>query len=443
MMGSSSDIAETQKLNKLLQFLEQSSRLFADGQTKLPECKAPVATELFKKQNTILNERWTQNKNERGSASDGLLLNYQNGPTPRFRCFVGGKPITLQQAMELRKITYGSCQHSFGTEWRKSSLSFQNLDGKFPYGILGHRCGSRGLALCVQAFLLKHLIFDREYKSSLFALNALQPNSYERRRAFVSAVSEMLWQAGDRQRCSVCLMQEESCFGPDYRYRADRITEKLYIFDFSNLEDLQTFIRRNLDSETVIYRLYVDMDTRDGGSSKLLTDMDECSPELINLLLTGQAIQHLHNGDLVYDNDGNLLSKPIKGIANRSSIGYLFWDRSETEDKRTEIGSMLKTPKYPIWLIKVNNQFGLLFSNNLDLVSDWRVEHRFLLHYYTGLPSTTKPTQLTVDTRYPRSRPKTSLLHRRESDKIPPLEHCIMTKWYDATVDWNGTVPYV
>jgi len=45
---------------------------------------------------------------------------------------------------------------------------------------------------------------------------------------------------------------------------------------------------------------------------------------------------------------------------------------------------MLKTPKNPIWLTLVNNQWGLLFSNNLDLVSDWRVEHHFELYYYTG-----------------------------------------------------------
>lgn len=47
---------------------------------------------------------------------------------------------------------------------------------------------------------------------------------------------------------------------------------------------------------------------------------------------------------------------------------------------------MLKTPKKPIWLTLINNQPGLLFSTNIDLVSDWRVETRFILNYYTGLP---------------------------------------------------------
>ena len=26
-----------------------------------------------------------------------------------------------------------------------------------------------------------------------------------------------------------------------------------------------------------------------------------------------------------------------------------------------------------------------------------------------------------------------------EDDLVPPLEHCIRTKWRDAGVDWNGS----
>lgn len=48
---------------------------------------------------------------------------------------------------------------------------------------------------------------------------------------------------------------------------------------------------------------------------------------------------------------------------------------------------MLKTPKCPIWITNINGQIGLLFSINLDLVSDWRIENRFVLNYYTGLPT--------------------------------------------------------
>ena len=58
---------------------------------------------------------------------------------------------------------------------------------------------------------------------------------------------------------------------------------------------------------------------------------------------------------------------------------------------------MLKTPKRPIWVTQINGvNFGLLFSINPDLMCDWRMEHKFTLHYYTGLVSQGKDTQLTV-----------------------------------------------
>ena len=58
---------------------------------------------------------------------------------------------------------------------------------------------------------------------------------------------------------------------------------------------------------------------------------------------------------------------------------------------------MLKTPKRPIWVTQINGvHFGLLFSVNPELMSDWRMEHNFTLHYYTGLVSQSKDAQLTV-----------------------------------------------
>ena len=57
---------------------------------------------------------------------------------------------------------------------------------------------------------------------------------------------------------------------------------------------------------------------------------------------------------------------------------------------------MLKTPKNPIWLTKINGLFGLVFSLNPDLVSDWRVENRFTMWYYTGLSTQVTPTMLSI-----------------------------------------------
>ncbi|RUS85296.1 hypothetical protein EGW08_006943 [Elysia chlorotica] len=375
---------------------------------------------------------------------------------------IGGVPISLEMAIDLRKVVYGSAVHSFTREWRKSSLQLYCLDGQFPYGIQTIRCGSRGLALCVQGYMLKHMIFDREYKSSaLLGAGALRPNEFERRRALIGAISEMLWQAGDRKRGCVCLKEEEACFGPDYRYRPDSITEKLHLFEFKKYEDLQQFVKRNLEQFQTeqgngcilfLYSLVLsrtipnvrsDLQADHESKIKLLSDMEDLSQALINLALTGRATPYIHNGELLYDKKGELMEQPVYGIKTRSNVGFMFWDKGEDPERRTEVGSMLKTPKNPIWLTKINGLFGLLFSLNPDLVSDWRVENRFTMWYYTGLPTQVTPTLLSIETRIGRPRPKTAIGRKEEENRIPAVENCIMTKWYGAAINWNGTVPFI
>nr|KAG5696476.1 hypothetical protein BaRGS_016515 [Batillaria attramentaria] len=205
--------------------------------------------------------------------------------------------------------------------------------------------------------MLKRLIFDREYKSSLFTVNSLRPNSFERRKALIDGMCEMLWQAGEKRRCSVVLMEDEACFGPDYRYRFDSITERLHLFEFKKFEDVQFFIKRNLDRfqaesgcglilflyslvlSRTIPKVRDDMDASEDSKGKLLTDMEDVTVSLLNLALTGRAVSYLHNGDLLYDCKGNLLPRPLKGVKERSNIGYLFWDKGEDPDTRTEGGN--------------------------------------------------------------------------------------------------------
>lgn len=78
--------------------------------------------------------------------------------------------------------------------------------------------------------------------------------------------------------------------------------------------------------------------------------------------------------------------KPTIGIKHRNDVGILYWDPKESPNKRTEVGSMLKTPKYPIWLgLMGKNLVCILFNTNVELMNDWRLEQNFSLHFYSGL----------------------------------------------------------
>jgi hypothetical protein len=64
------------------------------------------------------------------------------------------------------------------------------------------------------------------------------------------------------------------------------------------------------------------------------------------------------------------------GIHVRSPIGLLIWMRTEEKTAAYKLGSRLKTPIYPIWLIVASEQSGVLFSDDRDLLRDYRSEIR-------------------------------------------------------------------
>lgn len=467
---------EREKLNRLLKILDNGFGV--DGEkrkVKFLDNKKNVPSPQRVK--TFYVESWPEVKVKLGNTIR---------PMSGSRHLIGGTPITVETAVSLKHMIFGSWSsqvHFFSTEWRKSTIDFYDISGPFCYGLQTLRCGSRGLVLAIQAYLLKSLIFDRQFASLALIRSALQPNEFERKRALISALCQILWKVGDNRRCCVCLQQVDRCYPNDYRCRDDGITEKIVLFEFKNYKDLEMFMNRHWtefqregNNGCIMYlysiilsrtteKIYDDMQMEeDDRQRKLLTDNEECSMAFLNLLMTGMATPYLHNNNLIYSEDAKLLdespinardqrnptpdqeneehAKPRKGIQVRSTIGFLHYDKTEHQDNRTEVGSMLKTPKLPLWLTNTNGQIGLLFSNKIDLVSDWRVENRFSLHYYTGL-ATHRPCILDVETRHGRTvKGQTLLSRRKEDDKIPSLEHVIMSKWYGAAIRWQGCDPF-
>ena len=46
-------------------------------------------------------------------------------------------------------------------------------------------------------------------------------------------------------------------------------------------------------------------------------------------------------------------------------------------DPNSEQGSRLKTPVLPIWVTCINNEWGVLFNPNRDLMKSYSAENRF------------------------------------------------------------------
>ncbi|KAK9817089.1 hypothetical protein WJX72_009423 [[Myrmecia] bisecta] len=99
----------------------------------------------------------------------------------------------------------------------------------------------------------------------------------------------------------------------------------------------------------------------------LIAQHGYCSPDLVHLLLTGRAAANCFNGDRELD------GKVYRGIPARSQLGLLTLFEHY---KCVEVGSHLKSPHLPIWVVCSDSHFTTRFAPSAwdgRLASvDWR-----------------------------------------------------------------------
>ena len=64
------------------------------------------------------------------------------------------------------------------------------------------------------------------------------------------------------------------------------------------------------------------------------------------------------------------------GVILRNDIGLLLWDKDMSRTARWQLGSKLKTPTLPMWVTRVNGQYGVLFNPNRELMRSYHAENR-------------------------------------------------------------------
>ncbi|EDO38391.1 predicted protein [Nematostella vectensis] len=355
----------------------------------------------------------------------------------------GGTLINLETAQSLRTVLFGTCGTSFNSDWRKQHINFSMNS---HYGLSFYKPGPAGVLACLQAFLIKNLLYFNA--TPAIAKSMLQPMSSDRQRALVAALSQMMWQAGERKHAVVTLPCGEFQWLSYEGYKLDHLTENLMLFTFSDFDELQRFIKRQVtffESTSgdgcilLLYSIILSRTTKrvtedlSEPNSILLDSNNGCSQAMMNLLLTGRATKNVFNGDVEYNKRGTILAYPQKGIKERSEIGFLtLWEHIDSKD--VEVGSKLKTPKFPVWVVdSTGGRYGVVFCLNKDLVNDWRLERRFELYYYNGTTrhSGAVGDVITVDTR--------DIVDENEvTEDTHPVEHCLRTKWPGAVIEWSS-----
>ncbi|XP_065214748.1 inactive ubiquitin carboxyl-terminal hydrolase MINDY-4B-like isoform X2 [Planococcus citri] len=357
----------------------------------------------------------------------------------------GGQPITPEIATALRVLVFGGCATPPRGEWLRTGLVFRESEKDLAYGLRAPRNGTRGLLSALQAYILKYLLFERKNERKLSADELLKPNKCDQTDALWKALSDILWKIGEKKKAVIALPQEKAYVPHSIAYFQDSVTEKLHIFEISEEEELQIFLKRYIyifqdePGPGSLLLLYSAVLTR--GIKKVKSDFidekqhlvmssEEGSQCIVMLLLTGRASSFLHNG-VVYVGDEDHYAKAHFGVLTRSEIGFLFYEEDMGERAP---GSRLKTPSLPIWVVYCLGHFGVIFNTNKELLRNYHAERRFELIYYTCGGSR---CQLIVDTRS--NSLGSSKLDENAPTMMVNLEKLIHTKWEDAHIEWNGS----
>lgn len=175
-------------------------------------------------------------------------------------------------------------------------------------------------------------------------------------------------------------------------------------------------------------RVQADMDTM-VEQPTLIGRHDYASQEFVNLLLCGRAHSNVFNGER--DMDGLVL----RGIPTPQKLGMLTLFEHYGYVK---VGSNLKDPRHPIWVLCSESHYSVMFSpdqsvlqNNAAPVVD--------VHYYDQLGRQDTMYRLSIETRP--AQPFQAEAAEKANDLTPPIDHVIRTRWPGAQVDWNGSDP--
>ncbi|XP_075998042.1 inactive ubiquitin carboxyl-terminal hydrolase MINDY-4B [Genypterus blacodes] len=375
---------------------------------------------------------------------------------------LGGQPVTSQLTENLRKILFGGTFRVFNYEWRKSFFKFKEPHSDLSYGLETDRGGAQAIQTVIQARVIKHLLFSLQSGSERRTLQSLREvGQRDQEQALAAALSDSLWLAGEELSATVTLVTTDYCITPHLDYKLDNFTERLTLFMFNKKEDLRKFISEHIHcfkdaaSHGVILFLYSLICSRT--IDRLREDLDSstshllqirmgnfvCRQALLNLLLTGRASPYVFNGTELFGEDGQPLERPLQGILTRSDVGYLHWSREQMDrDTLPQVGSMLKTPRCPVWVCCINSSYSVLFSLNHTLLSDWRTEHLFQLYFYNGQATQKTAATLTIDTHSHHWEAPSKDSDLDPEKRISSLEMTVRTKWEGAAINWNGLTPF-
>ncbi|GAX82694.1 hypothetical protein CEUSTIGMA_g10120.t1 [Chlamydomonas eustigma] len=356
---------------------------------------------------------------------------------------IKGQPVPQDTIRAIQRLLWGN-QGQPPPSWKQGF--FYNPKPGLQFGLVQLQGGPCGVLAAVQAHVLAALGTE-----GIGSIN-LSPGPGQQQSALVTALATLLWQArpSNSSGCSASLAlspANESRGSTGFVH--EQVMRGATFVTVSTREDLQAKLRAVLNTYMdpggwgIVLLLVSLLLTR--GVHVVRSDMDEasnalmgmhgyCTQELVNLILTGQASSN------VFDGNKDLDGSKLKGIEKPCRLGLLTlfeWY------KYVEVGSNLKCPQLPIWVVCSESHFTVLFALDSKALQG---QLPFDLLYYDELANQEDMIRLSIK-RDPQggwtAKVGDSFGDRGkcEGQNIPPLECVIETKWPGVSVDWNGAEP--
>ncbi|XP_071803344.1 ubiquitin carboxyl-terminal hydrolase MINDY-3-like isoform X1 [Asterias amurensis] len=269
-----------------------------------------------------------------------------------------------------------------------------------PSALLQHEGGPCAVIAPLQAFILKALLFQGEPPVEWRNLNGDQC-----RALLLAAMTEVLQTVSSGGGYYLVLKNDkqdaileegavienvvEAAQGELHNHRIFHSNLRLQPFD--SIEEVNRGLESShemflADSGLLLF-LYSVLLTK--GLDKIRLEVEDTteplidgiyghgSQSLINLMLTGSAVSH------VFDDEKEVDGLKMRGITRQTNIGFL----TLLENLRyCEVGSFLKNPRQPIWVLGSETHLTVLFTQEASLVAEeteWEKAHRIFSMYDT------------------------------------------------------------
>ena len=268
------------------------------------------------------------------------------------------------------KLLFSDESHEDAARWYAQGLKFSPV---LPNVLAQQKGGPCGVLAALQAHIVLKQVFENISNPKEALVEALQETLFRAWRA-PSSDTNLNPMAGGIAIAS----RTEDATGPFDPKAKVEITRTEDVGEAKRL--LGKLVDGQFASDAGIM-LYVLSLIHSRGYDRVKADMDDpealmtgqfghCGQEMLNLIITGQAASQVHDGTVEIADTG--LS--LRGVTERPQVGLL----TRLEALRyCKVGSFLKNPKFPIWVIGSDSHFTVLYSPDRDADSKSKDQELF------------------------------------------------------------------